>query len=198
MVRPSASSALRFQRLHQSLKGDVAVDEVETLLDDLHGELLRTLERAPSAHGPGCAPQSPAFPAPGAGEVPPSSAYERAASELLHLGGEATAQLLADFERVGHNSAAALRRAAEPGAKPAADALSLLPAELRLLDQLHQQRCLLLRCVQQLLAIAFGDAASLLHRVASGRVSLLFGEGLPSRLVALVTAAAKQVTQRAG
>ena len=91
--------------------------------------------------------------------------------------------------RESHNAAQALRRAADDPAA-ASDPLALLPAELRLLEHLHEQRCLLLRCVQQLLAIAFVDSASPLHRVASGRVSLLCGEGLPSRLCTLAAAGA--------
>ncbi|EOD41800.1 hypothetical protein EMIHUDRAFT_194329 [Emiliania huxleyi CCMP1516] len=188
-MAPASATPLRFQRLHHALKGDVGVDEVETLLDTLHGDLLRTLERSPSAHTPGGVPQPPAFPAPSSAPSPSTSAYERAAAELLLLGTDATAQLLVDFERESHNAAQALRRAADDPAA-ASDPLALLPAELRLLEHLHEQRCLLLRCVQQLLAIAFVDSASPLHRVASGRVSLLCGEGLPSRLCTLAAAGA--------
>ena len=62
-LAPASATPLRFHRLHHALKGDVGVDEVETLLDTLHGDLLRTLERSPSAHTPGGVPQPPAFPA---------------------------------------------------------------------------------------------------------------------------------------
>ena len=97
-LAPASATPLRFQRLHHALKGDVGVDEVETLLDTLHGDLLRTLERSPSAHTPGGVPQPPAFPAPSSAPSPSTSAYERAAAELLLLGTDATAQLLVDFE----------------------------------------------------------------------------------------------------
>jgi hypothetical protein len=188
------ATALRFHRLHHSLKGGVAVDEVETLLDALHGDLLLTLERSPSAHTPGG--ELPAFPARLPGDSSkPTSTYEGAASELLQLSSATTAQLLSDFERDGHNSAQALKRAADDTQAGESDPLALLLSELHLLEHLHEQRCLLLRCVQQLLAIAFDDSSSPLHRVASGRVSLLFDEGLPKKVCKLATTAAKETAE---
>ena len=91
----------------------------------------------------------------------------------LNVDERAAAALLAQFKRTAYNDAQALTRASEEGtASSAALQKAALGAELSLLRYAHEQRCLLLRCVHQLLAVAY-DADAELHAVACGEVALL-------------------------
>ena len=82
--------------------------------------------------------------------------------------------MLAQLKRSSFNDAHVLTSAAanSEGGDAAAVNLELVRADLALLRHAHEQRCLLLRCVHQLLAIAY-DVEAELHAVACGELSLL-------------------------
>eukprot|EP00965_Chrysotila_dentata_P158849 5247232-Pleurochrysis_carterae.AAC.1 len=119
----------------------------------------------------------------------------QAASSLLNLDAESTSRLLTSFKREAHNDALAYERAASAPSTPRkSELLMLLPIELRLLRFMHKQRCLLLRTLQQLLAISFKGDESDLHDVVAGKVSLLLRDGLAARLSKL----SAQLRERVG
>ena len=150
---------------------------MKRLLHQLHQFLLRTLERTPSADVPssGGAVKQPAFPA---AESSTIAAAEDAASglaRLVQLEAAAAKQLLSQLKRHAYNDAQAL--SSSGGTTTAASAAHdvsdrLLRAELATLSFVHEQRALLLRCIHQLLAVAY-DASAELHAVACGEVALL-------------------------
>lgn len=164
--------------LHAKLVHGAHKEEVQHLLTQHHDHLLRTLETAPSADRPGGTPlKRPAFPAASTTRPAGGDPLRQAASRLLQIDDDAAGELLSGFKREGINCVLALTAGA-PLLEP-------LEAELALLRYVHKQRCLLLRCVHQLLATAFNSGAEL-HALACAKVSLLLQvcvapTGTPSR-----------------
>lgn len=171
--------------LHALLVRDSSIDkaEVKRLLHRHHEHLLRTLETQASPDRPGTGTsKQPAFPARPRDGPSPSDAAVNAAATLLQTDERAAGQMVQLLKRSAYNDVQALTKAT--AAAPAASQ-ALLEAELSLLRHVHEQRCLLLRCVHQLLVIAY-DAAAELHTVACGQVALLLEGQLPQRIINLV------------
>ena len=161
-----------FGLLHALLFRDVATDkaEIKRLLHRHHNDLLRTLERSPSADRVGGAPaKQPAFPAFTPNATTATDPAIAAAMTLLQTDERAASQMVLLLKRDAYNDAQALSTATTT---TRAAEQALLAAELALLRHTHEQRCLLLRCVHQLLFIAY-DATAELHTVACGQVALL-------------------------
>ena len=170
-------------------------DSIKQLLIQHHDQLLRTLEREPSADKPGADPKRPSFAALAKDAKAPSwleklPADERAqvltASTLLQMDNTAADSILISFKTHAPNNAQAFEKRAVATPAPHDGAtehalLEPLEAELALLRYAHEQRCLLLRCIHQLLRIAY-NFNSELHGMACGKVSLLLAGELPLRL----------------
>ena len=160
--------------LCEYLARDACKTEAKRLLYRTHDVLLRTLERAPSAdsadHRRGVKP--PAFPAPAT--KPAGDTVESCAASLLDLDDPTATTLLALFKRSSYNNSQVLAHA-PMGAGTACTAsqnAALLRAEVELLRHAHEQRCLLLRCVHQLIVVAY-DATAELHAVACSELAML-------------------------
>ena len=153
---------------------DASADKIEVkrLLHRHHDHLLRTLERVASPDQGSGTPKRPAFPAPTAATpidaVSNEAKIVAEAGALLQVDEDCAATMLAQLKRHAYNDAHV--RATEASASVMA--AELLRADLSLLNHAHEQRCLLLRCVHQLLAIAY-DVEAELHAVACGAVALL-------------------------
>ena len=170
--------------------------EVAHLLQSQHDQLLRTLEIAESPDLPGGILKQPAFPQPPC--VHQAGSFLQQACSLLHLGESATRNIWANFNKfdnaVEYNNAQALLLSNATAMNVAGSAgvltsrqwlLKPLAAELALLQHLHQQRSLLLRCVRLLLSVAL-DSHSYLHGLAMGHVALMLQRGLSERLLLLL------------
>jgi len=192
----SSSDPPEFGLLHALLSRDVATDkaEVKRLLHRHQEHLLRTLESTPSADRQGGAPaKQPAFPALAANATPAADPAVHAASTLLQIDERAATQMVQQLKGDAYNDAQAL--ASTTAATPAAGQ-ALLVAELALLRHAHEQRCLLLRCVHQLLCLAY-DANAELHTVACGQVALLMEVRAPPPEDPLLPSASLRSASRA-
>ncbi|KAL3926121.1 MAG: hypothetical protein SGPRY_003452, partial [Prymnesium sp.] len=70
-------------------------------------------------------------------------------------------------------STAAPDETSPPIGPSAAEYLAALPAEAQLIEFAHEQRLLLLRCIQQMLAIIYQDSKTSLRNIVCGSVALL-------------------------
>ena len=132
-----------------------------------HEAFVEVANAPPPALPPAPAPTSvPALPAPAPAAAAPSSLFGAASAAAAPSTAVVAATSLAPAADV-------------PDGPSTAQLLAALPAELRLLQFVHEQRLLLLRCVHQLLVIVYQNPqATPLFNVACGSVAILL-QALP-------------------